>query len=426
MKKNTSSILSLVMIIAVVSGCTPATTTAPISSTAVPPAAVTAASIPPTAMSATAAAPKGAAVSANGVDFVIPVSLGSGASATIVPEVVGSPDGPGWDAVPVYYKFTLQGGSFAQEATISVYPAKEYAKINEGAARSIEKLRVLIVTPSAPLIKEALPTLAVNAALDMASNMKRIAFQGGTGVRLLAHYAQAPMPLGNQAMAYHFHGLTTDEKYYIIAMLPVTVPSLQDVPFPDLNSGDNTAVGIALKNYWDKITERLTAAEKDNTLTPSIVQLDALMQSLKVNSPKIVQPAPTAAQPVTGSTANPTPASSTSCDAAFFQKDVTIPDGTVLKPNEKFTKKWEIKNIGTCSWNSSYALVFQRGDRMGSPAEVALTSGSATVAAGAVFTATIEFKAPATPGNYRSYWSIRNAAGKLLPIEFYVDIKVSQ
>src|SRR5512138_2778546 len=45
------------------------------------------------------------------------------------------------------------------------------------------------------------------------------------------------------------------------------------------------------------------------------------------------------------------PASATSiCDAMQFVADVTIPDGTVMTPNQAFTKTWRVKNVGTCAW----------------------------------------------------------------------------
>jgi hypothetical protein len=33
------------------------------------------------------------------------------------------------------------------------------------------------------------------------------------------------------------------------------------------------------------------------------------------------------------------------------------PDRTVLKPNTSFTKTWTIKNVGTCTWDTSYQLI---------------------------------------------------------------------
>src|SRR5690606_29864851 len=45
--------------------------------------------------------------------------------------------------------------------------------------------------------------------------------------------------------------------------------------------------------------------------------------------------------------------------------DVTITDGTHMKPGQKFTKTWRVRNIGTCTWNEDYMLVYDSGEKMG-------------------------------------------------------------
>lgn len=125
------------------------------------------------------------------------------------------------------------------------------------------------------------------------------------------------------------------------------------------------------------------------------------------------------------STSSPTPI----CDLAQFITDVTVPDGTVFQPGETFTKTWRLKNNGVCTWTSSYQLIFDSGDSMNGPASQALTG---SVAPGQTVDISVTLKAPTTPGTYRGYWRLRNAAGVLLPISngyqgtaFFVEIKVN-
>lgn len=108
------------------------------------------------------------------------------------------------------------------------------------------------------------------------------------------------------------------------------------------------------------------------------------------------------------------------CDVAQFIDDVTIPDGTTFKPNETFTKTWRLKNVGTCSWTPSYAVVFSNGDSMNGPATQALAGN---VNPGQTVDISVNLTAPAADGNYRGNWKLRNAAGVLFS-QFYVDIKV--
>jgi hypothetical protein len=120
------------------------------------------------------------------------------------------------------------------------------------------------------------------------------------------------------------------------------------------------------------------------------------------------------------------PTATTNCNAAQFVTDVTIPDGTIMTPGQTFTKKWRVKNIGSCTW-TGFSLVFDNGDAMGGPASQAIS----TLNPGQEIDLEVNLKAPATTGNYRSYWRINTNGSVLVPIvngylgkSFYVDIKV--
>jgi hypothetical protein len=100
--------------------------------------------------------------------------------------------------------------------------------------------------------------------------------------------------------------------------------------------------------------------------------------------------------------------------------DVTVPDGTVFTPNQTFTKTWRLKNTGTCSWTPSYSVAFSDGNSMNGPATQALTGN---VNPGQTVDISVNFTAPAAPGDYKGNYRLRNAAG-LLFSNFYVQIKV--
>lgn len=124
-----------------------------------------------------------------------------------------------------------------------------------------------------------------------------------------------------------------------------------------------------------------------------------------------------------------TPAATTTpnCPLAQFVTDVTIPDGTVMNPNQTFNKKWRLKNIGACAWNG-YSLVFDSGDSMNGPASKPV----GVVNPGQEIDIDVDLKAPASAGNYRGYWRLVTNTNVLVPIvsgyqgkSFYVDIKVA-
>ncbi|UCF26773.1 MAG: hypothetical protein JSW42_08910, partial [Chloroflexota bacterium] len=137
-------------------------------------------------------------------------------------------------------------------------------------------------------------------------------------------------------------------------------------------------------------------------------------------------PSPTS--PV-AATLTPTPTQGV-CDQAGFEKDVTIPDNTVIEAGQSFTKTWRLRNDGVCTWNSSYAIVFDRGDAMNGPPSVPLTAG--TIAPGETVDVSVDLIAPEDEGTYQGYWKLRNQAGQTFGLgkdrdkDFWVKIKVGQ
>jgi archaellum component FlaG (FlaF/FlaG flagellin family) len=101
------------------------------------------------------------------------------------------------------------------------------------------------------------------------------------------------------------------------------------------------------------------------------------------------------------------PESKATCfDAAEFVKDVSIPDGTSIKPKQKFTKVWSIKNIGTCTWGSDYAVVYVWGDQMKGVSPQPIDE---IVEPGAVIQIAINLVAPLNPGSYQGDWMLQDA-----------------
>ena len=116
------------------------------------------------------------------------------------------------------------------------------------------------------------------------------------------------------------------------------------------------------------------------------------------------------------------------CDRAQFITDVTVPDGTIFTSGAVFTKTWRLKNIGSCKWTTSYALVFDTGDKLGGPTSVNLPN---SVAPGQTVDISINLTAPSSAGHYIGYWKFKNASGVLFGIgstgnkSWWVEINVS-
>lgn len=140
------------------------------------------------------------------------------------------------------------------------------------------------------------------------------------------------------------------------------------------------------------------------------------------------EPAETAEPEVEAeATVEPTPEIEVCSNRAEFVVDVTVPDGSDFTPGQSFVKTWRLRNSGTCTWTSSYKLVFDHGDAMGGPASLSLPG---LVHPGQMVDLSVNLTAPGAEGAYTGYWLLRTSEGALFGIgtnaniAFWVEIEV--
>lgn len=165
----------------------------------------------------------------------------------------------------------------------------------------------------------------------------------------------------------------------------------------------------------------------------------ALTVQAKINQLTPQPPLPTLLQPeqqntVAPVTQNPNPVFTSApvsddapCDRALFVDDISIPDNTTMSPGNVFTKTWRIQNDGSCTWTTSYALVFDSGTSMDAPSTVALSND---VPPGQSIDLSINLKAPSDSDTYRANFKLRNPSGDSFGLgdendAFWVIIKVN-
>jgi len=140
------------------------------------------------------------------------------------------------------------------------------------------------------------------------------------------------------------------------------------------------------------------------------------------SEPSTATPIPETTTPIP-----PTPTTGTAgcTDITTFVSDVTYPDNSPVEAGAGFVKTWRLRNTGTCTWTSSYALVFDHGDKMAG-ADVSPLAGA--VPPGSTVDLSVSLTAPAAPGTYQGYWKLRNNAGVLFGLggsgAFFVKIVV--
>jgi hypothetical protein len=141
-------------------------------------------------------------------------------------------------------------------------------------------------------------------------------------------------------------------------------------------------------------------------------------------TPTSVPPTPTQVPPT--ATLPPPTATAVPCNLAGFVSDVSIPDGTQFEPNASFTKTWRLRNVGTCTWQRTYDLIFVRGDRMDGPAAADL---GVTVRPGETIDVSVKLKSPGSEGKYVGHWMLRDDNGVLFGLgsggekPFWVNIQ---
>lgn len=119
---------------------------------------------------------------------------------------------------------------------------------------------------------------------------------------------------------------------------------------------------------------------------------------------------PTATNTPVPPTATPIPIP---CNLAEFVTDVSVKDGTEFVAGDQFTKTWRIKNIGSCSWTTSYSLYFYSGNSMSGPASIAIPG---TIKPGHTVDLTVSLVAPANTGDFTGNWMLKSSQGAVFGV----------
>jgi hypothetical protein len=137
---------------------------------------------------------------------------------------------------------------------------------------------------------------------------------------------------------------------------------------------------------------QLTLEAPTITPTPAFTNTPNVTATPTLQKPTVTRPAPTPA----------------SCSNMKFVSDVNIPDGTQMPVNQAFTKTWRVQNSGTCTWTTSFKLVFSFGEAM---------SGQTVALAGAVPTGqtvdiSVNLKVPNKAGKLTGVWVLQDDKGQ--------------
>jgi hypothetical protein len=143
-----------------------------------------------------------------------------------------------------------------------------------------------------------------------------------------------------------------------------------------------SASTVAAKTMEIMLTEISDQIHASQTLAPTVTGTNTPTATI-TDTPTVVPTVdlgaktPVGITPV-GSPTGPTPTTDPDslktrtlvgkCNAAFFVGDIgPIVDNVTVKAGEQFTKTWDVRNIGFCTWDRRYQLFYYSGQHMGGP-----------------------------------------------------------
>jgi hypothetical protein len=218
-------------------------------------------------------------VQCNELSFYLDPALASGHNCETVPE---NTEVDPWQT-PEYTAVTLSGYVLPDQPffqRIHVYRLAEFLTLRPQASASVDSLKALIAG-GAPG-PDALPVLDLfGAAQIFHAQYQVVSFASGSGIRFISEYAQFYAPINNNDMFLIFQGLTSDEQYYISAVLRISNPILPA-------NADNPPGGLSWEDFGNQyaayvadITTQLNA-QSEASFIPSITLLDTLIQSITI------------------------------------------------------------------------------------------------------------------------------------------------
>ena len=173
--------------------------------------------------------------------------------------------------------------------------------------------------------------------------------------------------------------------------------------------------------YSTDSANTLAAMQSASTLTPLLPSDTPAGTPAATDFPQLNStPSDTAsAPPIATQVLTSSPVSS--CNNSAYVSDITIPDNTVIASGASFVKTWALQNTGTCTWDTSYKLVYVSGAQMGG----ASSNLGAPVAPSQQVQVSVSLTAPTTAGTYKGYWRLADDQGNGFGEEVTVVIVVS-
>jgi len=135
--------------------------------------------------------------------------------------------------------------------------------------------RPATVSGTLPLLPQVPGSQTFNAGL------KYLDFKSGSGVRYISRLSFDVSPISNANIFYTFQGLTSDGKYYVTFFSPLKTNALPTDS--TMTAAESDALAKNYDTYVRETADKLGALASTE-FTPDLAKLDALIESLNINS----------------------------------------------------------------------------------------------------------------------------------------------
>jgi len=224
--------------------------------------------------------PSATNASCNELSFYLNPNLASKIKCETVPESGGA-DAMPFATYPQYTKVSLAGYPLTgrmMQPVISVFPVQRYIELLPDVVNPGVSALQALIAGGAPG-NDDLPILPVqNAAQLFLSQYAVLQFQSGSGVGYITQYAQAYVPINNHELFFSFQGLTSDGKYWISVILPISHPSVWET------EGDpSNTIWATINDNPDAYYSQMAADLNEKlprSFVPTILLVNALIQSI--------------------------------------------------------------------------------------------------------------------------------------------------
>ena len=235
------------------------------------------------------------------------------------------------------------------------------------------------------------------------------------------------MPVSNLLIYPRIDGALTDVKDGRIDVVVLDLLPAQDF----LKQGGLKLVGQGLSQQSfaiampkasaalrDQINRGLGDLMADGTLA-------ALYQQYGLNSTGVIPvPTPTPAPQPTATIPPPPCVDGMALVQQLNLDDHNMAAPPIMSPGQQFSKGWRIRNTGTCTWDSSYRLVYVQGNNPQAQMGGQPTPIQGQVLPNQTYDMYVSLVAPLTPGVYQGIWQMVNGQNIAFGQRISVGIQV--